>query len=81
MNKNVFYFECGCFVIIMYEETRMYYLLVLYMKNVVYGWIILDFKIINDIITILEFVIFKCNLVVKYCVLKGIYSNIVSNIK
>lgn len=65
----------------MYEETRMHHLSVSYMKNAVYGWITSDFKTINDTITILESVIFKCNSVVKHCVLKGIYSNTASNIK
>lgn len=59
----------------------MHHLPVSYMKNAKYGWIISDFKTINDTITILESNILKCNSVVKHHVLKGIYSNTASNIK
>lgn len=52
-----------------------------HMKNAIYGWIISDFKTINDTITILESVILKCNSVVKHHVLTGIYSNTANNIK
>lgn len=49
-----FILNVGNSVITMYEETRMHHLSVSYMKNAMYGWIISDFKTINDTITILE---------------------------